>query len=52
MPYSIDANNTDRYPLMKSYTIPEFQSLIVLPLLVMATVLAAVVYRRKRAQKN
>ena len=52
MPYSIDANNTDRYPLMKSYTIPEFQSLIVLPLLVMATVLTAVVYRRKRAQKN
>jgi parallel beta-helix repeat protein len=46
-PYIIDVNNTDHYPLMSQYVIPELPSLIVLPLFIIATLLAIVIYKRK-----
>jgi len=46
-PYIIDANNTDHYPLMTQYVIPEFPSFVILPLFFMATLLAVITYRRK-----
>jgi parallel beta-helix repeat protein len=46
-PYVIDANNKDNYPLMGQPTIPEFPSFIILPLFMIATLLAVIVYRRK-----
>ncbi len=45
--YVIDANNTDHYPLMTSYIIPEFPIFLILPLFMMVTLLAVVVYTRK-----
>jgi parallel beta-helix repeat protein len=47
-PYGIDANNTDHYPLMN--VIPEFPSLLMLPLFMMATSLAVILYKRRRAK--
>ena len=44
--YVIDANNTDHYPLMNVTPIPEFPSLV-MPLFMIATLLTAIVYRRK-----
>jgi parallel beta-helix repeat protein len=41
-PYVIDENNQDNYPI-----IPEFQSLILFPLFMAATLIAALVYTRK-----
>jgi parallel beta-helix repeat protein len=46
--YIIDANNLDHYPLMTQYVIPEFLSFIVLPLLMLATLVAVIFFRRKR----
>jgi parallel beta-helix repeat protein len=46
-PYIIDENNTDHYPLMVQYVIPEFPSFLVIPLLMIATILVMIVYRRK-----
>jgi parallel beta-helix repeat protein len=46
-PYVIDANNTDHYPLMTQYIIPEFPSFIILPLFMITTILAVILYRRK-----
>jgi parallel beta-helix repeat protein len=50
-PYIIDANNTDHYPLMTPYIIPEFPIFFILPLFMMATLLAVIVHR-KRGIKN
>jgi parallel beta-helix repeat protein len=49
-PYVIDSNNIDHYPLTKpaSPSIPEFQTWIILPLFMLATLLIAVVYFKKR----
>jgi len=54
-PYVIYNNNTDRFPLMKPFSIPEiaipeFPSLIILPLFAIATLLMALLYfkRHKR----
>jgi len=41
-PYVIDENNQDNYPI-----IPEFPSLLILPLFVTATLLATLLHRRK-----
>ncbi len=41
-PYVIDENNQDDYPL-----VPEFPSFLILPLFMIATLLAVIVYRRK-----
>jgi parallel beta-helix repeat protein len=53
-PYIIDANNTDHYPRMIPYTIPEFPSFLILPLFMLLTVLAVMFMQRKitRKQKN
>ena len=46
--YIIDANNTDHYPLMAPHVIPEFPSFLILPLFMMATLLAVTIRRRKK----
>jgi parallel beta-helix repeat protein len=46
--YVINANNTDRYPLMNTPVISEFQPFLILPLFIIPTLLAVIVYRRKR----
>jgi parallel beta-helix repeat protein len=46
MAYVIDANNTDNYPLMTQYVIPEFPSSLILPLFMIATLLAVIVYKK------
>jgi parallel beta-helix repeat protein len=45
--YAIDVNNTDRYPLMAQYAIPEFCPFLILPLFVATTLLTVTVYKRK-----
>ena len=47
-PYVIDANNQDNYPIMNRYIIPEFSGLSVAALLMTATPVAFIVYKRKR----
>jgi parallel beta-helix repeat protein len=49
--YLIDANNVDYYPLMNQPIIPEFPSFLILPLMIMATLLAVIIYRRKHSVK-
>lgn len=46
-PYVIDANNTDHYPLMNQPIIPESPSYLVLSIMMIATLLAVAIYRRK-----
>jgi hypothetical protein len=46
-PYIIGENNTDHYPLMVQYVIPEFPTFLILPLFVIATLLTVIIYRRK-----
>jgi parallel beta-helix repeat protein len=46
--YVIDANNIDNYPLMVQYVIPEFPTFLILPLFIVATLLAVTIYRRKQ----
>lgn len=41
-PYEIDEGNIDYYPI-----VPEFPSFLILPLFMLSTLLAAIVYRRK-----
>jgi parallel beta-helix repeat protein len=48
-PYVIDPNNQDRYPFMA--TIPEFPSFLILPLFMIATLLAVIVYGRKHSMQ-
>jgi parallel beta-helix repeat protein len=43
-PYVIDENNQDNYPI-----VPEFPSFLILPLFMAATLLAVIIYRRKRS---
>lgn len=45
-PYIIDENNQDNYPLMEPTVIPEFPAWMILPLTMMATLIAAVLKRR------
>jgi parallel beta-helix repeat protein len=45
--YVIDANNSDRYPLMTQYIVPEFPSFLILPLFIIATLIAVIVYRKR-----
>jgi hypothetical protein len=46
-PYVIDANNTDHYPLVNQYVIPEFPSFLIVPLFMPTTLLTMVLYRKK-----
>jgi hypothetical protein len=45
-PYVIDSNNTDQYPIKDPIMIPEFPSVLVLPLLVMTTLLAVATHKK------
>jgi parallel beta-helix repeat protein len=45
----LDANNTDHYPLMTQYIIPEFPSFLILPIFMVVTLLTVIFYRRKHA---
>jgi parallel beta-helix repeat protein len=45
--YIIDENNIDYYPLMVQYVIPEFPSFLVMPLFMIATLLAIAIYKRR-----
>ncbi len=47
--YTIDANNTDHYPLANQIIIPEFPSITALPLFMLLTMLAVVFPKRKNA---
>lgn len=52
-PYVIDRDNVDNYPLIQPWNpVSEFQPLFLLPLFVIATLLAAVVLRRKRGDDH
>jgi parallel beta-helix repeat protein len=46
-PYVIGANNIDHYPSMAQYVVPEFPSLLVIPMFMIATLLAIVVCKRR-----
>lgn len=46
-PYIIDESNTDRYPLMVQFVIPEFPSFLILPLFMIAASLAITVCKRR-----
>jgi len=46
--YVIDLENTDWQPLMKPYVIPEFSSFLLLPIFMVTTLFAVIVYRGKR----
>jgi parallel beta-helix repeat protein len=47
-PYVIDSNNTDYYPLtVPIAVIPEFPSFLILPLFMIATLLAVIIYKKK-----
>jgi parallel beta-helix repeat protein len=46
--YIIDANNTDCYPRMSQYIIPEFTSILILSIFMMATLLAVTIHRRRK----
>lgn len=46
--YTVAVNNTDRYPLMTQYAIPEFLTFLVLPFFTITTLLAAIVRRKRR----
>jgi hypothetical protein len=45
--YVIDANNIDHYPLMIRHSIPEFSPFLILPLFMIATLLAVAAYKRR-----
>jgi parallel beta-helix repeat protein len=45
--YIIGENNTDHYPLMTPYVIPEFPSFLILTLFMIATLLAMAIYKRR-----
>jgi parallel beta-helix repeat protein len=51
IPYAINANNTDRYPLMAPY-IPEFASSLIVPISTMATLLATIACRKKKTESE
>jgi parallel beta-helix repeat protein len=46
-PHIIDSNNQDNYPFVN--VIPEFPSVLVLPLFMISTLIAAILYRRKHS---
>jgi len=50
-PYTIDANNTDFYPLMTPYIIPEFPSFLILPIFFIATLLTVIVHKKTRSKR-
>jgi parallel beta-helix repeat protein len=52
-PYVIgDVNNTDHYPLMTQYLVPEFPSFLILPLFLTATLLTAMICKKRQTKDN
>jgi nitrous oxidase accessory protein NosD len=51
-PYIIDANNTDHYPLMVRYVIPEFPSIQATMFFMLLTLLAVVIYKKKGVKRS
>jgi hypothetical protein len=52
-PYVIDANNTDYYPLtVPIAVVPEFPSFLILPLFLIATLLAVIIYKKKAVKTS
>lgn len=50
-PYVIDSSNQDNFPLMHMYNnVPEFPLFLILPLFMIATLLAVILYRKKHAK--
>ena len=49
--YIIDSNNRDWYPLTNPIVIPEYSSFLILPLFMISTLLAVIVYKRKHTSK-
>lgn len=49
--YIIDANNTDHFPLMSPYPIPEFPLFFIVPLFFIATLIGVVVYGKRTGKK-
>jgi nitrous oxidase accessory protein NosD len=47
----LDANNTDHYPLMIPYIIPEFPSFLFPVLFITATLLTVIIYKRRQAAR-
>jgi hypothetical protein len=48
IPYIVNPSDADHYPLMAQYAIPEFPAFPFLPLFMIATILAALSFRRKQ----
>ncbi|MDH5376598.1 MAG: right-handed parallel beta-helix repeat-containing protein [Candidatus Bathyarchaeota archaeon] len=46
-PYEIDENNQDNYPLV--HIVPEFPSFLILPLFMITSLLAVIIYKRKHS---
>jgi parallel beta-helix repeat protein len=51
-PFLIDTNNTDHYPLMTPYIIPEFPSNLILALFVLATLLVGIELRKQALSRR
>ena len=47
IPYTISPSDADHYPLISQYVIPEFPTFLVLPLFMIATLLAIAIYKRR-----
>ncbi len=52
IPYVIGGGEQDNFPLMHMHLIPEFQSFVILPLLMITTLLAVMVYKKKGVKTN
>jgi len=46
-PYVIDTNNTDYYPLMVQYVIPEFPSIQATMFFILLTLLTVIIHKKK-----
>jgi parallel beta-helix repeat protein len=51
-PYKIDSNNTDHYPLVDQYVVPEFPSILAVPLFMSMTLIAVIVNRRRQRRQE
>ena len=51
IPYVTNENDTDRYPLVNPWVVPEFPSTIILPLLMLTTLIATVLLKKKNKTK-
>jgi len=52
LPYVIDANNTDHYPLMSQVAVPELQPFMLLPLFMTITLIGATVFKKRKSNNT